>query len=67
MTHQAKGQVNQSISGVVHQLAELANKIEDHSQSEERPSPVIRVDLERHKMIIHSRDSITTALISPQK
>lgn len=66
----AKGQAQQSMSGIIHQLATLASKIEEPSQNGNVTAstnpPVIRVDLERHKLLIQSRDSITTAFISPQ-
>lgn len=70
----AKGQARQSMSGIINQLANLANKIEDprktsntNNNTEEKESPVIRVDLQRYKMLIQSKDSITTALISNHK
>lgn len=58
------------MSGIIHQLADLASKIEEHNSTghdEGDKAPVIRVDLERYKIMIRSRESITTALISPQK
>lgn len=65
----ARGQASQSMSGIINQLAELASKIEESSKpnGETKDSPVIRVDLEGYKMLIQSRDSITTALISHHK
>lgn len=66
----AKGKVDQSMSGIIHQLAVLANKIEEPDRPEEPTSkspPVIRVDTEKYKMIIQSRELVTTALISNQK
>lgn len=58
----AKGQASQTMSGIIKQFADLATKIEDTNEP-----PVIRVDMEQRKIVIQSRDSITTALISPQK
>lgn len=60
------------MSGVIHQIAALANCIEEpartaNGQSNSKENPVIRVDLERTRMLIRSVDDITTALISPQK
>lgn len=60
----AKGQANQAMSGVIHQIAKLAAKIE--KPDDKAPSgggPVIRVDLERYKMLIQSQESVTTCLI----
>lgn len=58
-----KGQVNQNMSGIIHQLTDLASKIEEPTKE----SPVIKVELDSYKILIHSHDSVTTALISPQK
>lgn len=73
----AEGQASQSMSGIVHQLAELASKIEEPTRlmgsssksraTHKNESPVVRVDFEHYKMLIQSKESITTALISPQK
>lgn len=68
----AKGQARQSMSGIIHQLADLAAKIEEPiqqngSSTKKQDAPVIRVDLERYKILIHSHESITTALVTPQK
>jgi len=66
----ARGQCSQSMSGIIHQIAHLANKIEAPSSSNDqsrRESPVIRIDLENYKLLIQSRDSITTAIASPHK
>uniref|UniRef100_A0A6G1S4T3 Late endosomal/lysosomal adaptor and MAPK and MTOR activator 5 n=1 Tax=Aceria tosichella TaxID=561515 RepID=A0A6G1S4T3_9ACAR len=65
------GDASESISGIIHQLANLAYKIEDHSQhdgsSNKKDPPVVRIDLERRKILIQSREGITTALFSHQK
>lgn len=75
----AKGQARHAMSGIINQLAELANKIEEPKKSnsmglssknnepEKKQNPVIRVELQRYKMLIQSKDSITTALISNHK
>lgn len=59
------------MSGVINQIATLASKIEEPDRRSENKdaveSPVIRVDLEKSRMLIKSQDSITTALIFPQK
>lgn len=62
------------MSGVIYQLAELANKKDpwqqrnpESSTPDKKIPPVIKVDLDRYKMLIQSRESITTALISLQK
>lgn len=62
----AKGQASQAMSGVIHQIAKLASKIEKPDEKALSGSgPVIRVDLERYKMLIQSQDSITTCLMLP--
>lgn len=66
----AKGQVNQNLSGPIHQLAKLASRIEEISRpnkSDKTEPPVIRVDMQKFKFTMQSRDSITTAIISQQK
>lgn len=60
-----KGQACESMSGIIHQLAQLASKI-DEPNSRGEP-PVIRVDLECYKILIQSREKFTTALFSPQR
>lgn len=62
----AKGQANQAMSGVIHQIAKLASKLE--KPDDKAPSgsgPVIRVDLEHYKILIQSQETVTTGLILP--
>lgn len=70
--NEAKDRALEPMSGILHQLVDLAHKIEEPDQQNgteiiEKNSPVIRVDLDRHKILIESRESITTALILQQK
>ena len=59
------------MSGIIHHLTNLARKIDDHNQhsnnAAKNESPVLRVDLDRRKILIQSREDITTALFSAQK
>lgn len=60
-----KGQANEAMSGIVHQLAQLASKIDEPKS--QKDVPVIRVDLESYRILIQNRDKFTTALFSSQR
>lgn len=60
-----KGQANEAMSGIVHQLAQLASKIDEPKN--QKDVPVIRVDLESYRILIQTREKFTTALFSSQR
>jgi len=62
----AQGQASESMSGIIRQISDLADKMEEPGRKTtsggSKSPPVIRVDLERQKILIKSCEDITTAL-----
>jgi len=50
------GDVNERSSGLLNAIAQLANKLDSNN------SPVICIDSDKRKILIKSKDSITTAI-----
>lgn len=57
------------MSGIIRQIVHLAAKIEEPTKQSnsnvksKSSAPVIRVELDRRKILIQSREAVTTALI----